>query len=75
MKVKVRLFGYVAEQAGRRELSVEVAPPATVRSVLEAAKLALPKSVRAAVNTEYADRDAPVRSGDVVSVIPPVGGG
>ncbi len=71
----MRLFGYVAEKAGKRELTVDVKEPATVRNVLAAAGLELPKSVRAAVNTEYADVQSPVKAGDVVSLIPPVGGG
>jgi molybdopterin converting factor small subunit len=75
VKVKVRLFGFVAEQAGKREILVDVAEPATVKSVVEATGLSIPRSVRAAVNTEYADAKTVVRAGDVVSLIPPVGGG
>lgn len=71
----MRLFGFVAEKAGRREITVDVGEPATVKSVVEATGLALPKSVRAAVNAKYADPKAAVRAGDVVSLIPPVGGG
>jgi molybdopterin synthase sulfur carrier subunit len=79
MKVTVQLFGPLAEQAGRPRLEVTVAEP-TVRSVLTAVSVAVPqlaldRSVRFAVGTEYADPDAPVREGDVVSLIPPVGGG
>lgn len=75
VKVKVRLFGPLAERAGTAELRVEVPDRATVKEVLAATGLRIPKSVRAAVNTEYADPGTPVRAADVVSLIPPVGGG
>ena len=79
MKVTVRLFGPLAEQAGRPRLEVSVSEP-TVRSVIAAVAVAAPqlavdRSVRFAVGTDYAEPDAPVREGDVVSLIPPVGGG
>lgn len=79
MKVTVQLFGPLAEQAGRPRLEVSVSEP-TVRSVLAAVAVAVPRlavdpSVRFAVGTDYAGPDAPVREGDVVSLIPPVGGG
>ena len=79
MNVKVQLFGPLAEQAGRSSLEVTVSE-GTVRSVVAAVavaapQLALDRSVRFAVGTEYAGPDAAVRDGDVVSLIPPVGGG
>lgn len=79
MKVAVRLFGPLAEQAGTS--AVEVVPAAPrVGAVVDAARAALPglrvdASVRFALNTDYAPADAAVREGDVVSLIPPVGGG
>ena len=75
MKVAVQLFGPLAEAAGTGRLEVEVAEP-TVDGVLAALPdLNINGSVRFAVNTDYAERSAPVREGDVVSLIPPVGGG
>lgn len=79
MKVAVRLFGPLAEQASTSSLEVAVERP-TVGAVVEAVGKALPAlrldpSVRFALNTEYATSDAAVRDGDVVSLIPPVGGG
>jgi len=79
VKVTVRLFGPLAEQAGRAELEVSVSE-GTVRSVVAAAAVAAPElvvgpSVRFAVGTDYAGPEAAVREGDVVSLIPPVGGG
>ena len=79
MIVTVRLFGPLAEQAGKPRLEVSVTE-ATVVAVLAAVAVAAPalrldRSVRAAVNTDYAWAEAPLREGDIVSLIPPVGGG
>jgi molybdopterin converting factor small subunit len=74
MKILVQLFGPLAEQAGRPTLEVAVTG-ATVRDVVAATGLKLEPSVRFARNTDYVDLDAAVREGDVVSLIPPVGGG
>jgi molybdopterin converting factor small subunit len=53
---------------------------ATVQDVITAVAVAAPalridKSVRFAVNTDYADSSATVREDDLISLIPPVGGG
>ena len=77
MKVAVRLFGPLAEQASTSSLEVDV-QRATVGAVVEAVGktgLRIDASVRFALNTDYATADASVRAGDVVSLIPPVGGG
>ncbi len=82
MQVEVRLFAILRERAGRETLSLELADGATVADVLEAAARApglgevLPAlPVRAALNREYVDDDAPVRAGDELALIPPVSGG
>jgi len=79
MKVLVQLFGPLAEQAGVPRLEVTVSG-ATLRDVLAAVAVAAPalkidRAVRYAINTDYAEASAPIREGDVVSLIPPVGGG
>jgi len=79
MKIAVQLFGPLAEQAGASRIEVTVTG-STVRDVAAAAAAAAPalkidRSVRFAVNTDYAEPSATVREGDVVSLIPPVGGG
>jgi molybdopterin converting factor small subunit len=53
---------------------------ATVQDVVAAVSVAAPalkidRSTRFAVNTDYADASRSVREEDVVSLIPPVGGG
>ena len=78
MRVRVRLFGFLAEVAGRREVTVELAT-ATAASALEAVSRECPslalRGVKVAVNDEFAGGKTPVRPGDVVSLLPPVGGG
>ena len=77
MKVSVRLFGPLAEAASTSSLLVVVDRP-TVAAVVEAVEktgLRIDASVRFALNTDYAGAEAVVRDGDVVSLIPPVGGG
>lgn len=78
MRVSVRLFGHLAEAAGRREMSVDVAV-ATAGAVLDAVRRELPSlklaGVRLAVNDAYAKPGETVGKGDVVSLLPPVGGG
>jgi molybdopterin converting factor small subunit len=74
MKIAVQLFGPLAEQAGRARIEVTTSG-STVADVVAALNLKLDRSVRFAVNTDYAGPDAVVREGDTVSLIPPVGGG
>ena len=75
MKVVVQLFGPLAEAAGTARLEVEVAEPTVAGVVAALPDLRVDRSVRFAVNTDYAEPSATVREGDVVSLIPPVGGG
>ena len=79
MKIRVQLFGFLAEQAGKAQLTVTVSG-GTVQDVLAAVAVAAPalkldKSVRFAINTDYAEPTAAVREDDLVSLLPPVGGG
>jgi molybdopterin converting factor small subunit len=74
MKILVQLFGPLAEQAGRSKIEVTTSGN-TVGDVVAALGFKIDRSVRFAVNTDYAPPDAVVRDGDTVSLIPPVGGG
>jgi molybdopterin converting factor subunit 1 len=79
--VRVLLFGRVRELAGSGETTVAVPAGATVGSVADRLAAATPAVAphlgrcSFAVNAVYARRDAPVRAGDEVAVIPPIGGG
>ena len=77
MRVTVRLFGPLAEAAATSSVVVDV-DRASVGAVVEAVAktgLRIDPSVKFALNTDYAGPEAVVREGDVVSLIPPVGGG
>jgi len=79
MKIAVQFFGPLAEQAGRSRLELSVTGT-TVQDVLAAVAAAAPslridRSVRYAINTDYAEPSAAMKEGDILSLIPPVGGG
>ena len=80
-RVRVLLFGAAREAAGRAELSVEIAVPATAASAFEEILSACPelrrfgRSLLVAVNEEYAPPARAVRDGDEVAIFPPVSGG
>jgi molybdopterin converting factor small subunit len=79
MNVAVQLFGPLAEQAGRSRIDIETSG-SSLKDVVAALLVTVPalrvdRSVRYAINTDYAEPGAAVREGDVVSLIPPVGGG
>lgn len=76
MKVTVRLFAGLREQAGVRERTVELAPGATVGDVWPALALGdEPSGLLYAVNRVYADAQHRLENGDEVALIPPVSGG
>jgi len=74
--VHVRLFGHLAERG--KEISVNV-DTATAGAVLAAVARDHPSlklaGVKVAVNDDYATTNTTVKNGDVVSLLPPVGGG
>ena len=78
LQIRVRFFGYTAERAGCAGRDLEIRN-ATVAGVADAIRQEFPgvldDSIRFAVGTEYADDGTPVREGDIVSLLPPVGGG
>jgi molybdopterin converting factor subunit 1 len=84
MKVRVRLFAFMAQAAKTRELELELPPAATVDDVERTLKMQVPDlrwpgNVMWAVNQEYvagAGRENPgLKDGDEVAIIPPVSGG
>ena len=76
MKVRVKLFAALREQAGTRERELELADGAGVGDVWGALGLgAEPRGLVYAVNRSYVDRETSLRDGDEVAVIPPVSGG
>jgi molybdopterin synthase catalytic subunit/molybdopterin converting factor small subunit len=74
VRVSVRLFAGLRERAGTGR--VELEDVARVRDVWPRLDLGdEPEGLMYAVNREYADRDAELRDGDEVALIPPVSGG
>ena len=76
MKVAVKLFAALREQAGARERTVELADGASVDDIWPALGLgAEPGGLVYAVNRAYVERGTPLSDGDEVALIPPVSGG
>jgi molybdopterin converting factor subunit 1 len=81
VRVTVRLFALARQRAGRPEVTVEVAEPATVGGLKQALADAFPglaplmPNLMIAVANEYAGDDTPIAPGAEVAAIPPVSGG
>ena len=76
MRVAVKLFAALREQAGIRERELELADGARVDDVWPALGLGdEPRGLVYAVNRAYVDRSAALADGDEVALIPPVAGG
>jgi molybdopterin converting factor subunit 1 len=76
VKVRVKLFAALREQAGTRERELELADDAGVGDVWAALGLgAEPQGLVYAVNRAYVERATRLTDGDEVAVIPPVSGG
>ena len=81
MHVTVKLFGSLREEAGLKELEVELPEGATVSSLRELLAGRYPllerlgERIATSVNMELAEGDAPLRDGDEVAFLPPVAGG
>jgi molybdopterin synthase catalytic subunit len=76
VRISVRFFAGLREQAGVRGRDLELPPGATVGEVWPSLGLGdEPAGLLFAVNREYAARESPLRDGDEVALIPPVSGG
>jgi molybdopterin synthase catalytic subunit len=81
MQIHVRLFAIQREQAGTRELSLELADGATVETGWQALVARYPvlapgrPSMQFARNGTYAAAGEPLADGDELACIPPVSGG
>ena len=80
-RVVVRLFGPAREAAAAGSVELELPAGATAGDALVALGAAhpaladlLPRS-RVVVNLAYVDAATPLRPGDEIAVLPPVGGG
>lgn len=81
MRVTVRLFALARQRAGRPDLTLDLAEPATVGGLKRALAERFPElaplmdKLMIAVATEYADDDSLIPPGAEVAAIPPVSGG
>lgn len=81
LRLRVRLFGALAERAGGQEDGVEVPEPATAADVLDAvgrrhpAARGILERVSVAVNREVVPAEHRVGADDEVALLPPVAGG
>ena len=81
MELKVRIFALYRERAGKNIVTVAVADGATVADLKDEVRRQIPNlappevKIVVAVNTDYADPDVVLQSGDDVCLIPPVSGG
>jgi molybdopterin converting factor subunit 1 len=81
VRVTVLLFARLREIAGATELTREVMPGATIRSVWQQLVGDFPdlarydRTISSAVNADYATLDQPLRDGDEIAFLPPVSGG
>ncbi|HUO06720.1 MAG TPA: MoaD/ThiS family protein [Phycisphaerae bacterium] len=81
MRVHVRLFAVMAQDAGTGRVDLDLSRGAGVASVREELqrrfpKLRWPRGTMWAVNQEYAaSEQEPLKEGDEVAIIPPVSGG
>jgi molybdopterin converting factor subunit 1 len=81
VKVFVRLFASMRDEAGAGRVELDLSAPATAedvwRALVERHPSLAPRrgSVAAAVNRSYAGFEDPVAEGDEIAFIPPVSGG
>jgi molybdopterin synthase catalytic subunit/molybdopterin converting factor small subunit len=76
VKIHVRLFAALREQAGSSHIDLELPEGAQVADVWAALQLGSePSSLAYALNRAYADREDRLHDGDEVALIPPVSGG
>lgn len=81
MKVTVQFFSFLRQLTGTTELPVELPAETTVAGLLEELYRLHPrlreaeKTTLIAIGVEFAKRDAALREGDVVSLMPPLQGG
>ena len=81
MRITVTFYSYFKDLAGCAQLCEEVPEGSTVSDLLKALAGRFPrfgemqKSMLVAVGVEYQDRNHVLKSGDEVSLFPPVQGG
>ena len=81
MKIHVQFYAQLRDLVGMRELDLDVAEGATVRDLMEEIYAQQPalrshdKSILIGAGVEFVDRNYKLKSGDQISIMPPVQGG
>jgi MoaD family protein len=81
MKIHVQFYAQLRDLVGVRELEVDLPEGVTVRGLLDEIYAQQPslrahdKSILVGAGVEFVDRDYKLKSGDEVSIMPPVQGG
>jgi MoaD family protein len=81
MKVRVQFYAQLRDLIGVHELELEIPQGATVRELLEEIYTQKPalhahdKSILIAAGLEFVDRNYKLKSGEEISIMPPVQGG
>jgi sulfur-carrier protein len=81
MKIRVQFYAQLCDLAGIREQDVDLPKGATVRNLLEKIYSQLPalrahdKSILIGSGVEFVDRNYNLKSGEEISIMPPVQGG
>lgn len=76
MTITVLLFASLRESLGTDRLELDVPDGATAREVFGLTHVSMdPAHLRVAVNHQFVDWSHVMRSGDTLSLIPPVAGG
>ncbi len=81
MRIQVKLFAILRDQAGQSETSLELPEGATVQQARKQLMEAMPTiasymdRVAFAINLSYARPESILHDGDELAVLPPVSGG
>jgi|APGre2960657468_1045069.scaffolds.fasta_scaffold08685_6 molybdopterin converting factor subunit 1 len=80
MKVKVRYFASLREQAGKSQEDIEIEKGKNLKDIYQELSLRygftlLPQEIKYSVNNDYVDQIIKLNENDVVVFIPPVAGG
>ena len=81
MKVRVQFYAQLRDLVGMREWELEISDGETVRDLLEQVYLQRPalrghdKNILIGAGLEFVDRNYKLKSGEEISIMPPVQGG
>jgi len=81
MELEIRLFATLKDRAGQNRITVQVEPPVTVATLLDAVAASFPQlkpalpTALVSVNKAFAGEETAVHAGDEIALFPPVSGG